>query len=372
VAIPRTTILPVVTVPTGGWLLDVKVGRTTSLDTTVTATIAAGDYFVSWDNQSDDFLLVFANAVNAAIDAAHADFPTDSLQCYLDSNHKVKIVFEDSYYKTTDDRDVQIRWTQRDGDDIAKVLGFDYSADDTSTGVDNPVFTADWQHGYGWYANEDGLTNDLAVEDVSEVYALQSRAHSGVVRTQRIAQRFSNELSLQFLPRNRTFSQNVGYGETSVQPYEINQGLECWWLQAQQGKRFRVYRDGRYDTTTAALRGVATGSTTTTLTDSGRSFDIDPQIYKGRILWIAQWGTNVTSLPGRFYIASHTATAFTVSNAGAYSQNMAAGGTTYYVFDQPYQTYVLDLEKMDRFGPREIPALDRYNIKLPLLRYVSP
>ncbi len=377
-ALPRPKILTVITVPTGGWVFKLYVSRLAEYDTTVTATIAAGDYFMSWDNQSDDFLYAFANTVNAAIDAAHAAFPTDSIQCYIDSDQRVNIVFEDSYYQGDPARGIKLAWTESDGDDIGKVLGFDHSADDTNAsagGSNNKTFTADWQHGYAWYsswaANEDGWIEDFLAEDISEVYALQSRSHSGVVRTQRIAKRFTNTLSLQFVQRDRMYSQDVGYGETNVQPYERNRGLECWWLQAQTGKRFRIYRDGRQDLASAAVSGTATASNTTTLTDSGRSFDTDPQAYKGRLLWIGRWGTNV-NFPARFYISSHTATVFTVPNAGAYSQNMSAGGSTYYVFDQPYQTYVVNLERMKEFRPAELRALDRYSIDIPLFRYISP
>lgn len=373
-ATPRPKILTVVTVPTGGWVFKLYVSRVTEYDTAVTATIAAGDYFVSWDNQSDDFLYAFANTVNAAIDAAHAAFPTDSLQCYLDDDHKVNIVFEDTYYQGDPARGIKLAWTENDGDDIGKVLGFDHSADDTNAsaaGSNNKTFTGDWQHGYGWYATEDGLLAESLTEDESEVEALQSVSHTGLVRTQRIAQRFLGKIDLQFLPRARTFSQNVGYGEANVHPYERNQGLECWWIQAQQGKRFRFYRDGRHDTDSASVAGTATGGTTTTLTDSGRSFDIDPQPHKGRLLWIAEWGTNA-SFPARFYISSHTATVFTVPNAGPYSQNLNAGGNGYYVFDQPYQTYVVNLEKMKTFLPAEVPALDRYDIKILVRRYIAP
>lgn len=373
-AIPQPKILSAITVPTGGWVFKLYVSRLAQYDTEVTATIAAGTYFLSWDNQSDDFLYAFGVAVNAAIDAAHAAFPSYSLQCWLDSSYKVNIGFEDSYYQGSPARGIKLAWTEQDGDDIAKVLGFDYSADDTNTsagGSNNKTFTADWQHGYGWYANDDGLLRDSMVEDESEVAAMQSVAESGLTRTQRIGQRFLNTIKLEFVPRDRMWSQNVGYGASSVYPYEKNQGLECWWLQAQQGYRFRFYRDGRHTLAAAAVAGTATGATTTTLTDSGRSFDTDPQPYAGRLLWIDRWGTNI-NFPARFYVSSHTATVLSTGNAAAYSQNMNTGGSGYHVFDQPYQTYVVDLAKMRSFKPvQTAEALDVYSIEIPVRRYVS-
>jgi hypothetical protein len=373
-AIPQPKILSAITVPTGGWVFKLYVSRLAEYDTTVTATIAAGTYFLAWDNQSDDFLYAFANTVNAAIDAAHAAFPTDSITCWLDSSYKVNIGFEDTYYQGDPARGIKLAWTESDGDDIAKVLGFDYSADDTNasaSGSNNKTFTADWQHGYGWYANDDGLLRDSLVEDEHEVEAMQSVAHSGLVRTQRIGQRFLNSIQLEFVPRSRMFSQNVGYGTASVYPYEYNQGLECWWILAQQGYRFRFYRDGRHTIASAAVSGTATASNTTTLTDGGRSFDTDPQPYKGRLLWVATYGANTAS-PARFYISSHTATVLTAANAHPYSQNLTAGGSTYYVFDQPYQTYVVDLAKMKTFKPAQTAeALDVYSIEIPVRRYVS-
>lgn len=374
-ALPRPTILSVITVPSGGWNFKLYVSRVTQYDTTVTANIAAGDYFLSWDNQSDDFLYAFTNAVNAAIDAAHAAYPTDSFGCYLDSNNKVNIAFENSYYQGDPARGIKLAWTESDGDDIAKVLGFDYSADDTNTsagGSNNKTFTADWQHGYGWYADEDGLLKEYLVEDINEVHVIQSRSHSGVVRTQRIASRYVNSLSLQFLSRKKTYSRGISYGETSLSPYEMNEGLECWWRRAQEGYRFRFYRDGRRDAASATVQGTATSSTTTTLTDSGRSWDIDPQAYKSKLLYLPTHGTNIAALTARYFISSHTATVLTVSNVHPYAlASITSGGTGYYIFDQPYQTYIVNLEAMNTFAPQELPALDRYSITIPLYRYES-
>jgi hypothetical protein len=364
----------VITVPTGGWTIKVYVSRAAEYDTTVTATIAAGDYFMSWDNQSDDFLFALSNTLNAAIDAAHAAYPTDSVAMWLDSDHKVNIGFEDTYYQGDPARGIKIAWTESDGDDIGKVLGFDHSADDTNTsagGSNNKTFTADWHHGHGWYADADGWLEEFSVRDFSEVDALQSRGHTGVVRTQQIASRYDNEIKLGMVTEGRMWSDGVGYGETNVHPYERNQALECWWLQAQQGKRFRVYRDARQDLTTTALASNATASATTTLTDSARSLDIDPQVYKGRRLWIDSYGTNI-DFPARFYISSHTATVFTVPAAHPYSANLAAGGAAYHVFDQPYGTYVVDLQRMKRFEPRELGQINRHAITIPLWRYVAP
>jgi hypothetical protein len=378
--IPRPKILTAFTIPTGGWTFKLYVSRLAEYDTAVSVSLAAGDYFVAWDCQSDDFLFYFSNQVNAAIDAAHAAFPTDSIAMWIDSSHKVNIGFDASYYSGNPARGIKLAWTENDGDDVAAVLGFDSSADDTNSsagGSNYKVFVADWHHAYGWYADEDGLIENLNIEDASEVYALQSRAHSGAVRTQRIAQRFSNTLSLQFLPRNKTFSQNVAYGAANVHPYERNWGLECWWIAAQQGTRFRVYRDGRQDVASASVTGSSTASNTTTLTNSNVSMDTDPQAYKGRLLYVPVFGAGFavnpeTSdlYPARFYISSHTATVFTVANAHPIPENISGQISTYYVFDQPYQTYVLNLDAMKTFAPRELPALDRYSIDLPLYRYV--
>ena len=50
--------------------------------------------------------------------------------------------------------------------------------------------------------------------------------------------------------------------------------------------------------------------------------------------------------------------------------NITNNTNTYYLFDHTYQTYVIDFDKTTEFSPEEIPAIDRYNIEVPLLRYV--
>ncbi len=70
-------------------------------------------------------------------------------------------------------------------------------------------------------------------------------------------------------------------------------------------------------------------------------------------------------------MGSHTATVLTLPNGHGCGGNANGVATTYYLLDQPYGTYVLDTKEMSEFDPKPInKAVDRYNIEIPLLRYV--
>ena len=47
------------------------------------------------------------------------------------------------------------------------------------------------------------------------------------------------------------------------------------------------------------------------------------------------------------------------------------GGGAYYILEQTYGTYWLDLEQTKEFLPVEIPKIDRYNFRIHLLKYQS-
>ena len=363
--IPRPKILSVITVPTGGWTIKIYRSQVVSFDTSFTAVLPAGDYFMAFDLQSDDFLWKLQDVINVA-----ATYHTgNGINFWIDPDtHKAKLAFVDSYYAADPARDVKIAWPENDGASIANALGFDGSADYSSTGVDYPVLTGDWHHAYGWYADEDGSLGDLSIEDVDNPEAEQSVAPSGHVKTHYIASRYTNSIALQFVPRDKMFSGDVGYATTPVAPYEKNEPLQCWWKEARQGKRFRVYRDGYLNTDRAVDRGVANaaGQQGTTITDADKAWDTDPQVYKSRLVYVSMTVNTVTVLL-RMFISSHTATALTVPND--FDQDMNAA--VYYIFDQPYQTYVLDLKSTPRFEPRERPHIDRFDLTLELLRYES-
>ena len=283
------------------------------------------------------------------------------------TTHKVRIHFDDNV--TGLNNDVKFAWTEDDGDEIAKVLGFDESADDTSTSTDNPTFTGDYHHAYGWYAPEDSLLLNLPVQDMSEFVGLQARALSGKVKTQQlVANRFNTDLALQFLPQLVTHSQNIGYTVAPLTPYKRNVPLECWWVEARKGTQFRVYRDGYILAARAGDRGTETAADATTLTDSGKSWSTEPQTWKNRILHMGTFG-DPNGISQNWHIASHTATVITVSNAAPCGLDIDNDTASYYLFDHPYQTYVVDLKEMKKWDPRELPDIDRYDVEIPLLRY---
>ncbi len=375
-AIPRPKILSSI-ITDSVYQLKFYVSAAADYDTAVTISIPAGTYYVAWDNQSDDLIYVInnlmCNAINALGTLGTPDFNsvTDTVVMWIDSSNKVNIGFGSTVFQGAQQRKVKIAWTELQGPTIAKWLGFDGSADDTLSASNNPIFTADYQHGWAWYADEDGLLRNYSPVDDWNVKVIQAVSDSGRVSTQRIGQNFTAHAALQFISQGRMFSNGMGYGDASVYPYSRNVGLECWWDKAILGKPFRFYADGYLSTGRAANSGQATGGTTTTLTDTAKTLTTDPQQYAGRLLYIPSWDATLTGSCARFYISSHTGTVYTVPNAHAKSQALNAVTTQYYVLDQPYATYVLDASKHKAFEYTERDALARFDIDLHFRRYVT-
>lgn len=368
-AIPRPKILTRFTVPSGGWDIRIEISTAVAYDTDINATIPAGDYYVAGDHQSDDFLHVLCGVVNVVIQALFA-ITDEGMSAYIDDDGKVVLVFASAYFTGATPRSVKLTWTHADGPDIAKVLGFDHTADDSDTTTNYPTFTADYQHAYGWYADEDGQLSSLLVEDTNTTLMLQSVAHSGKVVTQEVAERYTNLLGLQWLARAKTYTRGIGYTETPVYGYDRNEGLEAWWRLAKRGRPFRVYKDGNKNRAYADGFAISAG-TPTTATISGGTMSTNQWV--GAIVegypWLA-----TRSFPQRFYISSHTSTVITAANhdqIGAAGTEFDAVGTRVYLYHHEYQTYVIDAEAMKQFAPVEIPKNDHYNIDIPLLRYVT-
>lgn len=369
---PQPKLLTAITVPTGGWAIKVYLSTLAAgqFGVNFTATIAAGTYYIAWDGQSDDLLRALGAAMQTAMVALGAPFNADSyIIITLTDTHHVRFHFYGSEFADNDQRDVRIAWPES-STSLAAALGFDSSANDDATGVDNPSVTGDWQHAYGWYADDDGLYESDWSADIAAVQAEQAKSLGGIVKTLRYSETFRNELKLHFVPGEKTFSDGVGYGQASVTPYERNAPLECWWREASQGVRFRYYRDGRGTLASAADAGTATAGAATTLTNANKSLDIDPQIHKSRILFVEAFGASSVSVDSlRYFIVSHTATIYTVY-AHPSGLNTNSVRSTYFVFDQPYKTYVLDVEAMREFAhENNPPTLDAWGITIPMLRY---
>lgn len=399
-SIPRPKILTRVTVPTGGWAWDLDLSNAAQFDTNLTGTVPAGDYFVSGDNQSDDLLYALTDSIQTEIDGSAV---TADIAIAIDPvAHVVSMVFYGSgVVDATGDNDVRLNCAAWDAD-LCGAIGFYDSLGKQRTNTDNPTFFGEYHHGYAWYADEDGQ-GGIDPVDRSAAFSLQGKSISGKVKTQFFGETFASELRLQYLERHqarqtsivgiigvsssvdyeewrtKVFSDGVGYGSAPAAPYNRNEPLECWWEEARKGVEFRVYRDGYIVTSRAASTGVSTAAAATTITDAGKSWGIEPYEWSGRIVHVPEFavctrGSN-SYTPQNFYIASHTATVLTVANAHPSGQDADGGtggaaGETYYIFDHPYQTYVVDLGEMSEFAPREHPAIDRYDITIPLLRYV--
>lgn len=361
---PKIKILPAITIPSGGWTLKVYITDTVQFDTGVTATMSAGTYYMSNDNQSDCFLWELMDKLYDALDALGAGGGKDDYNgsdylgkpiLWIDNaTQKVKILLGG------ETADMRFSWSENDGDSIADVLGFNSATVNDYTGT---TLTADWQHAYGWYDDE-GAAADYIVEDIAEPNVLQSVAPSGHVKTTYIDTLYKNTLELQLVKRLRMWSGGIGYAEESIDPYERNVPLECWFKEAEQGIQFRVYEYNQWDTTLALRTGTATGGSTTTLIDSIiGGFDADPQEHKGQIIEI----DGATEGILRYYISSHTTTTFTLPNA---LLNVDLNGEDYTIYDMRYRTYVLDLRAMRAFAPVEVSRTNRFNLIIPMRKYL--
>jgi hypothetical protein len=375
----RPALLPVITVPTGGWTLKVYVSTDGH---TYDKTLTAGDYFMSGDNQSDDLLFALQTQMKAQLVAAGGQFASDGRfyawieQCETSAYlHKVRMKFCDDV-PFPNGNATKIAWTESTAG-LAEALGFDYSADDTST-AEMPIFTADYLHAYGWYADEDGQLEDLLVYDESEVAVSQKRGPiDGRVKTCWLGSSSKNKLVLSWLSKALTYSKDVDYGD--LPPYGLtrNKGLECWWREARQGKHFRLYENKRWDIAYCNDYLNITASNTTTVTDSGKAWAVNQ--WSGKIV-ATNWPTDAmgfhdfADVQQAFFVASNTATVITASNA--HPDGAALGDyqtADYRLFESTYQTYVVDLTTMRSFAPHPMaPNLDYYGITIPLFRYVSP
>ena len=376
-SIPRPKILTRVTVPTGGWAWDIDISKAAQYDTSLQGTIAAGDYFVSGDNQADDLLYALQTSVQAAITAASVSGTFIACIDEETTSHKVRFGFFGSgFVDATGDNDVRLNrsaWATG----LCAALGMT-TADEASTATDNPFFTASWHHGYGFYCDEDG--QGQLVNPVGRLLTSTGQGvapMTGHVKSIYYGDRYTNALTLQFLERyeqgrTKVFSDGIGYGAAPIHPYNRNEPLECWFMEAMQGIEFRVYNNARIDRTVANDTGSRTGVGAQTLTDAAKSWAVEPFRWKGAILYTQRYfeSASYDVLPQSFYVSSHTGTVLTVptshpSGGGPASQSYL----DYYLFDHQYGTYVLDISGMAEFNPTEHKAIDRWDLTIPLLRY---
>ena len=386
--IPWPKILSAFTVPAGGWDLNFLVTVTSDYDTALSATIPAGTYFIAWDYQDDCLLFQIEDGLRRAMNAISTPSAGRyGIKAYIDTNNRVNIAFPGTRFQGSYNK-VRFKTTTSTAAAV-KALGFDTSADIDGSG-DNPIFTATYQHAYGWYATHDGQLDSLLVEDARVTTTHQRVSPSGAVLGQQIGERYSNELRLQWLTRANTFSDGIGYTEASVHPYARNVGLECWWREAMQSKRFRVYRHASNPASSTAIDSSkaiaalttpawAAGALTRYTTDGAIVLQTDPEQYTGLLCALMSGSEysgaendfsdiqHAIDAPHRFYIASNTDDDLYSPNGVFVGPDLLAD--TLYVFDESYETYVVDLGRMGRFAPREHQGEDYYDIDIPLLRY---
>lgn len=390
-AYPRPKILTRVTVPTGGWAWTIKVSVSSALDTTLSGTVPAGDYFVCGDNQSDDLLYALMSSIQTEIDGG----PGGDRDCIIyidhDDRHVIKFKFAGADFVGVTKSKVQLTCTSW-ASGLTTALGVRDIVNITELIENEATLTLNYQHAYGWYSDEDGQINNIGPSDSSMSNSIQGKSISGKVKTQFFGDSFGNELVLQHLERysngyTKVHSDAVGYGSDPVYPYNRNEPLECWWQEARKGIEFRVYGSARLNTIVANDRGVADVTTTTRLYDTNKYWSTydstysilgDTNIWAGCYVWIPEYrpGSVTSGVPTGFYISSGGITYVDVPNAHPSGYDVdgntgGAAGGSYYLFRHTYKTYVVDLKRMSKFMPRELPVIDRWNITIPLLRFVS-
>ena len=356
-AIERPAILTCITIPTGGKVLKIWGNNTGPADDFL-VTIPAGDYFISWDGQSDDLLWKISNLATAGFVAEHAAYASTICRLFLDSSHKV------NFRLTGSPNTMRVDWTANDGPYIGALLGFDTSAVDTC--ANNATLTADYHHGYGWYADEDGYLADKSLHDSTYIDSPQVITLAGNVRTVQWADlRYSSSMSLFAMTQAKTWSGGISYGTAPSYPYNRNEALECWYREAIKGTRFRVYRNSTTDST--RMLSIASGESAT----AASSVDLNT------VSWTTnQWAgyhaliTDASdSVACRWNIASNDANTLTASQAWDVDMNSTSG--VWYLSDGKYSTYVLDTESAKIYAPSEHRGLNRFSYNFKMWKYVS-
>ncbi len=377
---PRPKLLLRLTVPTGGWVWTWYAEAGKVGETKCQCTVPAGNYYMADDQQTDCFLRAL---MVVAIAESKAEGYDEGPVLWIDGDHKVNIGFEGGGYDDSIDADhqsVSIAWDEDDGDEIAAVLGFDASAADASDGTDNATFTGDYHHAFGWYGDEDGMiASDLAEDSIAPNTA-QSRAIAGHVKTQHLGSWFGNRLGLDWMTEVKAFSGGVAYMAAPVHPYNRNEGLECWFLEARKGTPFRVYRHHRRTIGLAAERGNTSfiGADAVTYTDTAKAWSEEPERWVGALL-VQPGGGGADGqylysldVPVSWYIESNTDNDLIVNaHPTGYTQNSNTDPTTYGIFDMRYRTYVLDQGGQAKFEPIEKPKIKYWSHTMGLLKYVS-
>ena len=377
--IPRPALLTAITIPTGGWTFKLYLSKTNPYDTAVTVTLAAGDYFLSGDNQADDLLYELQSKAQAGITALGSPFNDGYHGIYAflanvsaTTQRQVQIWFECGFAGHPQNH-IKVAWTECTAG-LYAALGFDGSADDTSPGTDaGTYFVADYAAPYSWYADEDSQLEDLPIYDKSTVSATQQRGPiDGRVKTCQLGEMFDGSLTLSWLSRSLMYSDGKDYGSTPPYPLVLNKGLECWWRQAMKGKQFRVYLHKQPIGFSPQEGLTPTLTTTTTVSDSGKSWAVNR--WAGYILRakLHTWRYNV-AMAQEFYIASNTATKITVANTHPDGITLYSGSETFEIWEHTYKTYVLNVNQMKTFEPHPMSReIDYYGVTLPLFRYVAP
>lgn len=367
--IVRPKILTMIEVPSGGWDLDFKISNASTLDTSLTATVPAGEYFVAWDHQLDDLLYRVTKAIRDAIVAAGLG-TNRFVYTAIDEDNRVTIRFAGSSFVDSvgHENNVEITWASSHAD-LIKALGSD-GVTWSSTGTNHPKWTATHQHSHGWYAREDIELDSLMRADRNIATIAQNTSLDGTTGTVLWGSRYENALSLQFLSSVQTWSDGTAYGNNPPYGYNKNQALECWWMAARSGTRFRVYRnESKLVSASGALAaGVNEYINSAYIGDSSKAWTTNQ--WAGMAVLFNTQSALVTEA-ARFFIASNTATRLysgaSIANGSTWDPS---AGEAFYIHDLLYRTYILNTTEMSEWAPDELPQIDRYNIRIPLKRYV--
>lgn len=367
----RPMICTQIDVPSGGWVFEVDISLSTQYDTNVSVTIPEGTYFLTGHGRfGDDLLATLGVYLNNELNTDNA-----TVNVYLDTDtQRVGFAFGGSLVKTGAGRDVRLKLSASNST-LCSVLGTDQT-DKTSTGTADPNFAMDYQPGYVWFAPEDNLLVGFEQEPIAVPEVIESMskevAKSSVVS---VFTHYRRTLALEYVPADSAWSNGTEYLSQPPEPWVKNKGLECWFMEAMKGKRFRVFshhlrklsHDAAYSGTVGSK---TTGGTSTTFQDtSGTDWPTTPGRWSRAVVELSD--ENRTT--GRPFVTTistgNTATSVTVYELQTkHPFASIASGLDYRIYDIFGEEYYLDMIKQQQWEPQEIPGLDRFSIQFQLIR----
>lgn len=355
----RPMICPQIDVPAGGWEFQVDVSVSSQYDTNISATIPEGTYFITGHGKfGDDLLATLAVYLNNELNPLNISVLCGIYHDFTATPHHMTFfAFGDSGVTGATGRNVRLKTSASDPDLVA-ALGFT-TTDAESTSVNYPNFNSPRQP-FVWFARNHGCMTEHDHENAIDSENIFSRTVNGDLS---VVETFSTKrrtLGLSMLTTDEAFSGGVDYGSVAY-PHDWNRGLECLYRHMMRGKRARVYWRYIHQSSDGigsgfSDYGVMTGGSATTIEDSGKAWDVDPDRWGGRVALVGDafraFAATVRFAP--VTITSNTTTTLTINQLQTQYPWASAAATlvAYYLFDTWGEEYYLDMMAQQSFEPR--------------------